>query len=113
MFFRAAIVDEGTTSYKLIKLDLHKKDNFLLYDSVELPTTTEILLESSKTSPTQKLKFKKFCSVMLKNTVLKLQERSPLRFVFVFLGSRNTGNNKADAMSMFTKVIDKLYENKH
>ena len=84
MFFHAAIVDEGTTSYKLIKLDLHKKDNFLLYDSVKLPTATEILLASSKASPTQKLKFKEFCSVILKNSVLKLQERSPLTSMFLF-----------------------------
>ena len=29
MFLRAAFVDEATTPYKLIKLDLQKKDNFL------------------------------------------------------------------------------------
>ena len=50
---------------------------------------------------------------MLKKAVLKLQERSPLKYVFVFLIPRNMVNNKADAIIMFTKVIDKLYENKH
>ena len=48
-----------------------------------------------------------------KNTVLKLQERSPLKYVFVFLIPRNIVNNQANAISMFRKVIDKLYENKH
>ena len=48
-----------------------------------------------------------------KNTVLKLQERSPLKYVFVFLIPRNIVNNQADAISMFRKIIDKLHENKH
>lgn len=84
MFLHAAVVDEATTPYKLIKLDLQKKDSFLLYDSVKLPMATEILLASSKTTATQKLKFKEFCSVILKSTVLKLQERSPLTSIFLF-----------------------------
>ena len=62
MFLSADVVDEGTTPYKLIKLDLPCR------------TATKILLASSKTSPTQKLEFKEFCSVMLKNTILKLRE---------------------------------------
>ena len=80
---------------------IQKKDNFFLYDSVNLPMATEILLASSET-----------CSVMLKNTVLKQQERSPLKYVVVFLIPRNIVNNQADAISMFTEVIDKLYESK-
>ena len=75
---------------------------------------TEILLASSKTTATQKLKFKEFCSVILKSTVLKLQERSPLTSIFLFSWFQGIWwCNKADAISMFIKVIDKLYENKH
>ena len=74
MFLRAVVVDEAITPYKLVKLDIQKKDNFFSSDSVNLPTATEILLASSET-----------CSVMLKNTVLKLRQRSPLKYVAVFL----------------------------
>ena len=62
MFLHAAVVDEATTPYKLIKLDLQKKDSFLLYDSVKLPTATGIHLASSKTIPKQSSKsFAKSC----------------------------------------------------
>ena len=66
MFLRSAVADEAATTYKLIKLDLQKKHNFLQYDSVKLPKASEILLASSKTNPMQKLEFKEFCSIMLK-----------------------------------------------
>ena len=36
------------TLYKLIQLDLGKKENYLPYDSVKLPTATKELLLSSK-----------------------------------------------------------------
>ena len=53
---------------------------------------------------------------MLKNTVLRVHKRSPFRYVFVrSLDSsipQNMVNNKAHVINMFTKAIDKLYENK-
>ena len=54
MFLRAAVVDEATSPYKLIKINLEKKEDFFPF---ELPTA---ILTLSKASPTQKLKFKEF-----------------------------------------------------
>ena len=117
MFLRAAVVDEATLPYKLIKIDLEKKENFLSFNSVKLPTVTKSLLASSKASPTQKLRFKESLSTMLKNVVLKMQERSPLKYIlirsFSSLNPKNMVNNKADSIKMFTTVIDKLYDKKH
>lgn len=54
---------------------------------------------------------------MLKNLVQKLQERCPLKYIFVrslsSLVPKNMVNNKDKVVVMFAKVIDKLYENKH
>ena len=56
MFLHKTVVDEATTPYKLMKSDLEKKENFLLSHSVKLPTATNALLSSSKSSQTQKRK---------------------------------------------------------
>ena len=54
---------------------------------------------------------------MLKNIVLKMQEKSPLKYILVCsLGSLNPKNmikNKTDSIKMFTRVINKLYVKKH
>ena len=89
----------------------------MAFDSVKLPTANKSLLASSKASLTQKLKFKESCSTMLKNIVLKMLERSPLKYILVrslsSLNPKNMVNYKADSIKMFTRVIDKLYDNKH
>ena len=41
MFLRAAVLDEASSPYKLIKIDLEKKENYLPFDSVKLPTATK------------------------------------------------------------------------
>ena len=66
MFLRGAVVDDATSLYKLIKIDLEKKEHFLAFDSVKLPTAAKLFLASSKASPTKKLEFKELCSTMLK-----------------------------------------------
>ena len=54
---------------------------------------------------------------MLKNVVLKMQEKSPLKYILVCslssVNPKNMVNNKADSIKMFTRAIDKLYDNKH
>ena len=52
---------------------------------------------------------------MLKNIVIKLQERSPLKYVFVHsfssFVSKHMVNNKAVAINTFSKVVDKFNDN--
>ena len=114
MLLRAAV---ATSPYKLIQIDLEKKEIFLPFDSVKLPTANKSLLASSKASSTQKLKFKESCSTMLKNIMLEMLERSPLKYILVrslsSLNPKNMVNYKADSTKMFTRVMDKLYDNKH
>ena len=94
-----------------------KKENFLPFDSAKLPTGTKSLLASLKASPTQKLKFKELCSTMLKNIVLKMQGRSPQKYILICslssLNPKNIINNIADSIKIFTRVINKLDDNKH
>ena len=114
MFLHGSFID---TLYKLIQLDVGKKENYLPYDSVKLPTATKELLSSSKASETNKLKFKELFSVVLKNTVIKLQERSTLKCGFVYslpsLVPKYMAGSKVVAISKFTKVVKKFYENKY
>ena len=118
MFLRGAVVDEATAPCTLMKLDLIiKKISSCMTLSLSVKLPTHLLLASFKANPMQKSKFTKFSSVTLKNAVLKMQEQYPFKYIFVCSLARliphNMVNNKADATSIFTKVIDKLHENKH
>ena len=117
MLLRAAVVDEANLPYKLVKINLDKKENFLRFDFAKLPTATKSFLASGTACPTQKLKFKQPCSTMFKKIVLKRQEIPPLKYILVrspsSLNPKNMVSNKAGSIKIFTRVIDKLYKKKH
>ena len=87
VFIWKAIIDEADSGYSLIKTDLQKRENRLPPESVKLPTATKTLLSSIQASLTKKFKFKCGCAVE------KLQERSPLKHLFVQSLSSLVPNN--------------------
>ena len=112
IFIRKAVIDEADTAYSLIKVDLNERENYLPKESVKLPTATKALLLSLNASVTKKLKFKEDCAALVKGIVGKLQERCPLKQLFVrslsSLIPKNMVENK-NCISKFEKVVDKLY----
>ena len=72
------------TSHQLIKLDITKK-GFLPQLAVKLPTASKALLSTLEISSSKKIKLIDQCVSMVKTIALKLQERSPLKYLFVVL----------------------------
>ena len=116
IFIRKVVIDEVDSAYSLIKIDLQKPENHLRPESIKLPTATKTLLSSLQASLTKKLKFKEECVAFVKGIVEKLQERSPLKFVFVRSLSSLVPKNMIESKncsSKFEKVVDKLYMANH
>ena len=81
-----------------------------------LPTATKTLLSSLQASLTKKLKFKGEFAAIVKGIVEKLQERSPLKHLFVRSLSSLVPKNMIESKncpSKFEKVVDKLYTANH
>lgn len=110
MILRSSVVTEADTAYNLIKIDVSKKENQLPNDSIKLPTATKSSLSSASASHTKKLQFKADCAIMIKELVLKLQERCPLKYIFVrslkCLIPKFVVENKEHAIEMFSKVTE-------
>ena len=77
------IIEKASTQYKLIKLDLTKKDTCLPPELIKLGIATNENLKLLHVSNEIKLKFRKDCVRFLKAHAQKLQERSPLKYSFI------------------------------
>ena len=73
-FVSTKVLEEASTPYKLIKVDLSKKD---------LGTATKQNLKAVGASKDKKIKPQKACSSMLKAIVEKMQEKCPLKYLVV------------------------------
>ena len=112
IFIWKAVTDEADSAYSSIKIDLQKRENHLPSESVNLPTTTKTLLSSLQASLTNKFKFKGEYAAIVKDIVEKLQERSPLKYLFVRSLSSFVPKNMIESKnnpSKFEKVVGKLY----
>ena len=78
MFVKKEVLEEANTAYKLIKLDLSKKENLSASQLVDCNTATKHFLESNNLPADQKLQFIKSCVAMLASIVQKLKEKIPL-----------------------------------
>ena len=101
------------TSHQLIKLDITKK-GFLPQLAVKLPTASKALLSTLEISSSKKIKLIDQCVSMVKTIVLKLQERSPLKYLIVRCSSclvpRSIVNESESFNLQFNKVVDKLFK---
>ena len=116
IFIRKAVIDEADSAYSLIKIDLKKRENHLPPESIKLPTATKAFLSTLQASLTKKLKFKGECAALVKEIVEKLQEKSPLKYLFVRSLSSIVPKNMIEnnnCSSNFEKVVDRLYTANH
>jgi hypothetical protein len=113
VFIRKEVLDSASTSYKLIKLDVEKKENHLPADTIKLGTAVKSLLRSNNISEGSKHQFKKDCVQLLVQLTKKLQERSPLKYMVVrnstCLSPINMVQNKDVALSRFGALVEKLH----
>ena len=86
IFLLRSVVNDVVTSHQLIKLDITKK-GFLPQLAVKLPTASKALLSTLEISSSKKIKLIDQCVSMVKTIVLKLQERSPLKYLIVCCSS--------------------------
>ena len=86
IFLLRSVVNDVVTSHQLIKLDVTKK-GFLPQLAVKLPTASKALLSTLEISRSIKIKLIYQCVSMVKTIVLKLQERSPLKYLIVCCSS--------------------------
>ena len=101
------------TSHQLIKLDITKK-GFLPQLAVKLPTASKALLSTLEISSSKKIKLIDQCVSMVKTIELKLQERSPLKYLIVrcspCLVQLNIVIEIENVVLQFNKVVDKLFK---
>ena len=113
IFLLRSVVNDVVTSHQLIKLDITKK-GFLPQLAVKLPTASKALLSTLEISSSKKIKLIDQCVSMVKIIVLKLQERSPLKYLIVRCSSclvpRSIVNDSESVILQFNKVVDKLFK---
>ena len=113
IFVKEEVLEEANIAYKLIKLDVSKKENLSAPQLVDCGTATKHFLKSNNLLADQKLQFKKSCVAMLVSIVQKLQEKSPLNYAIV----RNSRSLSPIVMStepkvcalQFPALVDKLF----
>ena len=99
IFVKEEILEEANTAYKLIKLDVSKKENLSASWLVDCGTVTKHFLKLNLPAD-QKLQFKKSCVAILVSIVQKLQEKSPLNYAI----NRNSRSLLPIVMSTEPKV---------
>ena len=77
------VLKEASSDFKLINIDVTRKENSMGSAAIKLHTTTSNLLLKSSCFKEKKIKFLGDCAVILMNIMLKLQERSPVNSVMV------------------------------
>ena len=109
IFLLRSVVNDVVTSHQLIKLDITKK-GFLPQLAVKLPTASKALLSTLEISSSKKIKLIDQCVSMVKTIVLKLQERTPLKYLIVHCSSclvpRTMVNESESVLLQINKVVD-------
>ena len=92
----------------------YKKEGFLPQLAVTLPTASKALLSTLEISSSKKIKLIDQCVSMVKTIELKLQERSPLKYLIVrcspCLVQLNIVIEIENVVLQFNKVVDKLFK---
>ena len=83
IFLLRSVVNDVVTSHQLIKLDITKKEAFLPQLAVKLPTASKALLSTLEISSGKKIKLIDQCVSVVNTSVIRLQERSPLKNLIV------------------------------
>ena len=118
IFVKRECLLAAKTAYKLITLDVSKKDNLVAPEKIKLPTATNDLVMKTVLCPKEKVvAFKVSCVQILINIILKLQERCPLKFSVIRNSSCLSPNNmvgeQESSILKFKYLVDKLFQSKH
>ena len=114
LFLRQQVIEEATTPYKLLKIDLGKRESKVDLQNVDLGTAANSALNKSKVKDDLKMKFCKDCVKILVKLIEKLKERSPLSYGVVcnavcFVPSEMV-NHGATSELRAKNLIQKLYD---
>ena len=117
LFIRKEVMIEANTPHKLIKIDVEEVQNRLPVDMVNPGTAVKAILRSKEITDGAKHQFRKDCVAFLTNLILKLQERSPLKYLIVRCSSSlspvNMVQNQQKATSQFASLVEKLHQVDH
>ena len=102
MFILKRVIDNANTGYKLVTIDVTKKENHLPVDPVDLGTGTKSLLKSKDIPEGSKHKFKKECVVMLIALIGKSNHRVSLSCTKF---SRSVNNVIVRQMNNMTSLV--------
>ena len=114
LFLRRQVIEEATTPYKLLKIDLGKRESMVDLQNVDLGTAANSALNKSKVKDDLKMKFRKDCVKILVKLIEKLKESSPLSYGVVrnavcFVPSEMV-NHGATSELRAKNLIQKLYD---
>ena len=118
-FIKRAVLEGANSAYKIAKLNvLDSSATHVAPSEVDIgfaaKTTLEKVYKEKKISQVQVLEFRKECESMLATTVAKIQERSPLKYIFArklsSLDPRVMVSNPDQAIKMFQEVLQRLIE---
>ena len=114
LFLRRQVIEEATTPYKLLKIDLGKRESMVDLQNVDLGTAANSALNKSKVKDDLKMKFRKDCVKILVKLIEKLKERSPVSYGVVhnavcFVPSEMV-NHGATSELRAKNLIRKLYD---
>ena len=114
LFLRRQVIQEATTPYKLLKIDLGKRESMVDLQNVDLGTAANSALNKSKVKDDSEMKFRKDCVKILVKLIEKLKERSPLSYGVVrnavcFVPSEMV-NHGATSELRAKNLIQKLYD---
>ena len=110
------VLDREVTPYKLINIDLLKKDIYIPLNNLNLGTATKLALQNSQVSNELKTRFKQYCVIIIRKLIEKLQERNSLKYSIV----RNSASlspvemvqNKEECPLKFKRLVEKLFDMK-
>ena len=117
-FMKRAVLEGANSAYKIAKLNMLDSATHVAPSEADIDFAAKITLEKvykeKKISQLQVLEFRKECESMLVTIVVKIQERSPLKYNFArklaSLDPRVMVSNPDQAIKMFQEVLQRLIE---
>ena len=115
---KRAVLEAANSAYKIAKLNVLDSATHVAPSEVDIgfaaKTTLEKVYKEKKISQLQVLEFRKECESMLATTVVKIQERSPLKYnlarKLASLDPRVMVPNPDQAIKMFQEVLQRLID---
>ncbi len=116
-FITKSALEKASTPYKLCKIDVTVKgNNCLPISEIKLPTAVKSMLKKLKLSADQKQSFIKEFRNLLIGMIVKIQERTPLKYPLVrgaaSLSPVRMVTKGEESVLLFESLVDTMYEHK-